>query len=87
MKYKTVPSVILTSVCGHNFLVSTRENIEVNETVALCWKRLMQGVDVNELVHFLETVYEETPQNVLQKDVQDLVETLTARHLLMRYRP
>ena len=86
MKYKTVPGVILTSVCGHNFLVSTRENIEVNETVALCWKRLIQGADVNELVHFLETVYEETPQDVLQRDIHDLVESLTAKHLLMRNR-
>ena len=85
MKYKTFPGVILASVCGHHYLVSARDTIEVNETAAFCWEKLRDGAEISDLTRALEDCYETEDREVFRKDIQMLVKSLSARHLLMRY--
>ena len=85
MKYKTVPGVILTSICDSHFLVAPEETIKVNETAAFFWKKLEQGASVDELVELADESYEIDDMNKLKDDIRDLVDTLMEKHFLVRY--
>ena len=84
MKYKTIPGVIITSVCDKYFLVTPNETIRINETTAFYWKILEQGATVKDLYEKAVNNYEVEDPEVLRRDLRELVDSLLKKHLLVR---
>lgn len=84
MKYKTIPGVILTSVCGRYYLVTARETMEINETAAICWEKLTQGASEAELAAFVREYCEVADTDSPDEDIRVLIATLQERNLLTR---
>lgn len=85
MRYKAVPGIIMTSVCGKYFLVTSMETLQINETAAHYWKLLMNGADEDGLCRLAEMEYEVEDHDLLRRDVKELLESLTERRMLVRY--
>ena len=84
MKYKTSPGVILTEICGRFFLVTSKENIEVNETTVLYWKQLETGASFESLCSFSEEIFEIDNTDGIREDIRELLISLVNKHLLVR---
>ncbi len=84
MKYKTAAGIILTSVCGRFFLVTPEETIHINETAAFYWKELEKGTSVDDLCSVSKEIYEIEDTDALRSDINDLIETLRNKKLLVR---
>ena len=84
MKYKTLAGVILTSVCGHNYLVSSKDTIEINETAVLYWQYLNKGASEEELTKLAAAQYGTEDLEILQNDIQTFLALLKERHMIMR---
>lgn len=87
MKYKTAPGVILTSVCGRFFLVTPKETFRINETTALYWKQLARGASEADLDALAAGTYEIDDPDTVRDDIRDLLDSLLAKRLLVRYGP
>ena len=84
MKYKTMPGVILTEICGNSYLVSADRTIQVNETTTFCWKQLAKGVDMETLFLQVQEQYEVDDVEMLKNDVSSLIDTLYSKRLIVR---
>lgn len=84
MKYKTVPGVVLTSVCGSHFLVSSKNTMQVNETVVFYWKQLEHGASEEELIEAAKEQYEIDDMETLQQDIGHILHSLMEMHMLKR---
>ncbi len=84
MKYKTVPGVIMTSVCGQHYLASPTEIIKINDTAAFCWEILKQGATQEELAARICEYYEAADTDVINRDVHKLIGTLLTKRLIVR---
>ena len=84
MKYKTMPGVILTEICGNSYLVSADRTIQVNETTSFCWKQLEKGVDTETLFLQVQEHYEVEDTEMLKSDVTSLIDSLYSRRLIVR---
>ena len=82
MEYKSVPGVILTSVCGHYYLVNPGETIEINETAVFYWNLLCEGATEEELAELAGRQYDIDDMELLRMDVQTLVALLKERHMI-----
>lgn len=85
MKYKTIPGVVITSVCDRYFLVSTKETMQINETTAFYWRILEKGATVKDLYEKAVIYYDVEDPEVLRGDIRELVDSLLAKHLLVRW--
>ena len=84
MKYKRVPGIVITQFCGKYFLVTQKETLKISETAFLCLKRLEQDADIYDLCQVIEDQFEIDNERALVTDVQNLINDLLARRLLMR---
>lgn len=85
IKYKTIPGMVITQICGSYFLVTTKETIAINETAYICLRCLKQGSDINELCSAIEEQYDIADHENLLLDVHNLIADLLSRKLIMRY--
>ena len=81
MKYKTIPGVILTSVCGHSYLVTPNETIGINETAACCWKRLATGATPEELAALVTEEFDTAENEKVMEDIERLISVLLSSKL------
>ncbi len=65
MKYKTRPGVVLTPICGEYLLIAAKALqdicpyvLQVNETSAFLWERLIPGASREELLKDVMQEYE-----------------------------
>ena len=86
MRYKTVPGVVLASVCGHYYLVTAELTMEVNEITAFYWKELENGASAEELMDKAESSYEIEDKDLLIKDIDTLLDSLRQQRLIARWR-
>ena len=86
MKYKVVPGVIMTSICEHYFLVSSKETIEINDTAAFCWERLQHESTPEELVLAIREYYEISDIDMVTNDITTLLSSLEGKRFIKRCR-
>ena len=86
MKYKSVPGAILASVCGYFFLVTADLTLEINETAAFYWKELENGATAEDLMKKTRNSYEIDDADLLIRDIDTLLDSLSQQHLIMRCR-
>ena len=84
MKYKTLPGVILTGICGKHYLVSPEATIQINETAAFCWKLLEDRAGEEDLCRAMQEQFEDADQEQLRIDAAGLIQSLRARRLIVR---
>ena len=85
MRYKTREGVILTQICGSYYLVAAKALYgqlpyitEVNETAAVCWKRMMDGASEEDLCQKLASEYDVEDPSVMTSDVKSLLANLNS---------
>ncbi len=83
-RYQTKPGVILTSICGTHYLVTPKAVSEINETTAVCWKKLEKGSDEEELCEVIKEYFAITDISQLEKDIHELVKALQIREMVVR---
>ena len=86
MKFRAMPGVIRTKICGKAFLVSSRIAMRINETVSFCWEQLEQGADEETLFLCMQEKFDIEDTEELRKDIGSLLEVLYAEHLIERCR-
>lgn len=85
MKYKSAPGIVLTSICGSSYLVTSKTSFQINETMVFYWKQLEKGVDETELAAVIMENYEVEDVSALHKEIDDLLQEFLAKHLIVRY--
>ena len=85
MKYKAMPGTIHTSVCGSHYLVNNKLTVEINETTAFYWKLLEKGTDKEDLILSITENYEIDNIDLVRKDLDNLLQFLLDKHMIMRY--
>lgn len=85
MKYKTVPGIVLASVCGSYFLISPKNNLRINDTVAFYWKQLEKGTDEKSLIDSAVQFYEIDDFDALQKDIEKMLHSFLDMNIIKRY--
>lgn len=86
MKYRAIPGVIRTGVCGKTFLVSPGKTMRINGTASFCWELLEQGADEETMFLCLRDQFEAGDTEVLRSDIRDLLKALYTEHLIERCR-
>lgn len=83
MRYKTREGVILTQICGSYYLVAAKALYgqlpyitEINETAAVCWKRMADGASEEDLCQELAAEYDIEDPSGMTSDVQGLLTKL-----------
>ncbi len=84
MKYKAVPGIVLTSVCDGYFLISPKNNIRINDTVAFYWKQLEKGIDEKGLFDCAVQCYEIDDLAALQNDIKKMLNSFLDMNLIKR---
>ncbi len=84
-KYKAAPGVVYTAVCGHAYLVTPEDILEINETSAFFWQYLGTGITVKELAEKAAASYAIGDASALLADIRYFVDALLSRHMLVRY--
>lgn len=86
MKYKAMPDVVMTQICGKYYLVTSEETIQLNEIAAFYWKQLEKGASEEELRAITQEYYEIGDPEMLRDDVSGFVDFLRCKHCIVRYR-
>lgn len=82
MRYKLLPGVVLTEVCGESMLIATRPARgkcdyvrHLNPSAAFFWKLLEQHADTEEMLRAAQEAYG-VEEQVLRTDLQRFLESL-----------
>ncbi len=84
MKYRTVPGIILTSVCDNYYLVSQKNTVVINETAAFYWKQIEKGADEKELPDLAMRYYEIDDSEELYKDIEKMLNSFLEMQMIKR---
>lgn len=83
MRYKTREGVILTQICDSYYLVAAKALYgqlpyitEINETAAVCWKRMEHGASEEDLCQTLAAEYDVEDPSGMAGDIQGLLAKL-----------
>ena len=82
MMYKACPGIVLTSICGHYYLVTPHFSIEVNETAAFYWHCLEKGISQSQLREKVLAEYEIDDKEALDKEIESLLQELKEQQLI-----
>lgn len=90
MRYKTRPGVVLTEICGEDYLVTAAALraecpyfTQVNETTAFLWRVLIHGADLAALEAAVGEEYEIEDPAAARAAIADVIEALLKQHLLV----
>ena len=88
-RYRAKSGIVLTSVCGENLLVATKERKDLcpfmtslNESGAFLWKRLLEGATEEELLAAVTEEYEVEDPVSLRQIIQDFLKQMKEMHYL-----
>ncbi len=84
MKFRSVPGVILTSICDEYYLIKSSRRIQINESAAFIWNLLSDGISEDDLVKQVINQYEVPDEKSLISDIHDLISLLEDYHMIMK---
>ena len=84
MIYKTCPGIILTSVGGQEYLVTSENRMQLNDTAAFYWRCLSEGADITELKKAVMQEYDLEDSPELDQEIRELIQSLLKEGLIRK---